>query len=304
MNNNSKGMSRRQFLRTGTTAGTLAAGTFIGLNPPQVGAAIPPAAHPATQASDTPWAMGNQLQEIRDRGKIIIASTFTIPPEAYHDTTTGEPAGYAIEVGKLIATDLEVEVEWLEMEFAAIIPGLLAGQMDTALLGLANRPQRHLSIQFTKGYVPYDQVLLIQADQEDIPWQQFNEEGRRITAQIGATAEFRAREAFPLAEIVPLDLQEQMLEVAAGRADATLTELYIALPFAANHPTTKVLMDPVSGQPQAVAREWGCIPVRPGEHAFMHWLDNWLSWYWDHGTLQASYDKIIGPALAGDTYWQ
>jgi len=318
MNNSGNRLNRRAFLgKAGATVGTVAAGGVLiscrqGAGPqaasgsaataaPASNGAAAPAPAQATSAS--PWAFGNQLQEIKDRGRIIIGSTMRFPPQSYRDPQTDEPAGYDIEVGKLLARDLEVEREWADGEFDARLHGLISGKYDLVIVGIANNPARALSMQFTRGYVPYDQVLLVRSDAPDGPWTTYNASGMRITAQEAATAEFRAREAFPNAEIVPLKVPEVMLEVASGRADACLIEAYLALPFAATHDTTKVLLDPSTGEPQSVAREWGCFPVRPGEHAFMHYLDNWLRWYWDRGTLPTLYDQVVGPTLRGEVTW-
>jgi ABC-type amino acid transport substrate-binding protein len=318
---NEERVSRRQFLKTaGITTGSLAAtGTLISCTQQQL---VPPqevtesgdatagtagqgaAAAPAAAQESGPWAMGNQIEDIRSRGSIVIGTTMRFPPQAYHDPDTNEPAGYDIEVGNLLAQDLEVEAQWEDVEWDALLPGLVSGKYDLIINGIANKPSRALSMQFTRGYVPYDQILLVQADTDDVPWQELNAEGVKVTAQEGATAEFRAREAFSAAEIVPLKVPEVMLEVAAGRADACLIEAYLALPFAANHPSTRVLLDPATGEPQHVAREWGCMPTRPGEHAFMHFIDNWLAWYWERGTLDAMYDRIVGPTLRGEVTWE
>ena len=66
-----------------------------------------------------------------------------------------------------------------------------------------------------------------------------------------------------------------MLEVEAGRADGCVIEIYLAMPFAAQHPNTKVLAHPDEAK-GLLAREWGCIPVRKDEHSFMHYLDQWV----------------------------
>ena len=307
MSDNKEQLNRRDFL---AKAGLAAAATTA-LVACQAPAAAPatsstssqsPAAAPPQQG-ESPWAFGNQIDEIRQRGKIVIGSTMRFPPQAYRDPQTNEPAGYDIEVGKMIAEDLEVDLEWADVEFDALLPGLLSGKYDTILVGIANRPSRALSMGFTRGYVPYDQVMLVRADAPEGPWSDYNQAGMRITAQEAATAEFRAREAFPLAEIVPLKVPEVMLEVEAGRADACLIEAYLALPFAATHPSTRVLLDTATGEPQSVAREWGCIPVRPGEHAFQHYLDNWLAWYRDRGNLDSLYQQIVGPTLRGEVTW-
>jgi polar amino acid transport system substrate-binding protein len=291
----SESVDRRNFLKkTGVALGAAAA----------AGAIVGRKEAAAKKGDDGPFAFGNQVNEIRKRGKITIGTSMKVAPQTYRDKKTGEPKGYDIDVGRMIAKDLEVEAEFVEFESGPVsIAGLIAGKYDIVITGLANKPQRAQALQFTRGYVPYDLIMLVKSDMNVNHWEELNKPGIKITGQLGASSEFRAKEAFPKAEIVSLNQIEQFLEVAAGRADAALGEAYLVLPFAENHPSTKVLRGP-GGKPLEVAREWGCIPVRQGEHAFMHYLDNWLYWYQERRTLDALYDKIVGPALRGETYWK
>lgn len=293
---------RRDFLKKAGMAVsvTAAAGLMAGCKKDDTSG---DAASPA-QDEKVPAAFGNIIQEIRDRGKITIATILKFPPEMYRDPDTGEPAGYDVEIMKMIAQDLEVELDLVDVEWEAILPGVASGKYDTTLCGIVNKPSRLLTFDFTRGYVPYDQWLLVQAGETATAWHELNKPGKKITAQIGASAEYRARDAFPEAEIVPLKVPECMLEVEAGRADGCVIEIYLAAPFAAKHPKTKVLGYPDDETAGLLAREWGCIPVRKSEHTFMHFLDAWIAWYWERGTLPTLYDQIVGPTLRGEVTWE
>ncbi|MGD8488364.1 MAG: ABC transporter substrate-binding protein [Anaerolineae bacterium] len=294
-------LDRRRFLKSaGVAVGVAAAaGVMAGCGADEEASG----AAPAAEAESVPGGFGNIINEIRDRGKITIATILKFPPEMYRDPVTNEPAGYDVEIMKMIAQDLEVELDLVDVEWEAILPGVAAGKYDTTLCGIVNKPSRLLTYEFTRGYVPYDQWLLVRADEPAATWHDLNQPGKKITAQIGASAEYRARDAFPEAEIVPLKVPEVMLEVEAGRADACLIEIYLAMPFASKHPNTKVLgyPDEAAG---LLAREWGCIPVRKDEHSFLHYLDAWIGWYWERGTLPAMYDAIVGPTLRGEVTWE
>jgi polar amino acid transport system substrate-binding protein len=293
-----RSLDRRAFLqRAGVAVGAAAAAGFLsGCN----GEAE--STEGGAEAEPGSWAFGGRVDEIRKRGKLVIACGMRVPPQNYLDKDTNEPKGFDVELAKILAADLEVDLEWEMPEFAAYFPGLMAGKYDIVITGIANKPERALSMQFTRGYVPYDQVLLVRTDLDAVHWSDVNKAGLKVTAQLGATGEFKARELFPEAEIAPFTNPEFMLEVAAGRADAALTEAYLGFPFAINNPGCEVLLD-AQGEAQVLAREWGCFPVALGEHAFMHYLDNWLVWYQERGTLGALYDKIMGPALRGEVYW-
>lgn len=93
------------------------------------------------------------LDEIIDRGTIKIGSTLQYPPQMYRDES-GEPAGYDVELMKMLANDMHVKLEVVDMDFPGLIPALLAGKVDMLSVGLVNTPERALSLEFTDGYVP------------------------------------------------------------------------------------------------------------------------------------------------------
>jgi ABC-type amino acid transport substrate-binding protein len=292
-------VDRRGFLKTaGVAVGVAAAaGVMVGC-----ASGDEAASGSAAESDAVSGAFGNLIEEIKGKGKIVVGTTLRYPPQAYRLEGTDEPAGYDVEVAKLLAEEMEVELDLVDVEWEALLPGLAAGKYDTIVNGIANKPSRLLTMEFSRGYVPYDQWMLVRADETATDWREMNAAGKKITAQIGATAEYRARDAFPNAEIVPLKMPEAMLEVSAGRADGCVSELYLLMPFASQNPDTKVLAYPDEAM-GLLAREWGCLPVRAGQHTFKHFLNDWVEWHWARGTLTALYDQIVGPTLRGEVTW-
>jgi ABC-type amino acid transport substrate-binding protein len=245
-------------------------------------------------------AFGDGIKRMKAAKKVVFAMAgASIPPQYYRDPQTNQPTGYDVEVANLIAKDLDVEPVFEEAATAARIIGLQAGKYDIVLGGTANSPARALSVVFTRGYIPYQQVLLIKATSRIKAIEELNDPKYTITCPIGTTAEYRARELFPKATIKPLQINEAMLDVASGRADADLVELYVAGPFSKNHPTTKILggLD----KPVVTATEYGCMVCRPTDMALRDWLDNWVYWYESRGRLSAMYERIMGPAIRGES---
>jgi polar amino acid transport system substrate-binding protein len=155
-------LDRRNFLKQAGVAVGLgaAAGLMAGCKKEE---AAPEEAAPAAE-EQVAGAFGNLIEEIRDRGKITIATSLKYPPEMYRDEA-GEPAGYGVEIMKMLAADLEVELDLVDVEWEAILPGVVSGKYDTSLCGICNKPSRLLTMEFTRGYVPYDQWLLVRADE-------------------------------------------------------------------------------------------------------------------------------------------
>jgi len=232
------------------------------------------------------------LDEIIDRGIIRIGSTLQYPPQMYRDDS-GEPAGYDVELMKMLANDIGVELEVVDMDFPGLIPALLASKVDMLSVGLVNTPERALSLEFTDGYVPYSQVVVVQKDSTHEVIGDLNASGMKITALLGSTAENLAQTKFPKAEIVGLQQQEAMMEVASSRADGVVLEEYLALPFVANNPDKVRVLNP--GTPFSDA--FGTWAVRPGDYRWLQYLNNWLRYYKAKGTIDAMYAAIIEPTF-------
>jgi ABC-type amino acid transport substrate-binding protein len=281
--------ARRRFF----AAGGLAAAGFLLTAAGQAQAQQPPALPP------TDFAWGDAIRRIKAAGKVVFGMAGNpVPPQYYHDPQTNQPAGYDADVARLIAKDLGVEPVFEEVVTPARVVGLQAGKYDIGLGDTANTPARALAVAFTRGYIPYQQVLLVNANSKIATPAELNNPKYTITAMLGSTAEYAAREMFPKANIKPLQINEAMLEVASGRADADLVELYLAGPFAKSQPSAKVLG---GDKPIVTATEYGCLMCRNTEMGLRQWLDNWLYWYQSHGILGGMYDRTVGAALRGET---
>jgi polar amino acid transport system substrate-binding protein len=281
--------SRRSFLTAGGLAAVGAAG-FVAARPQLAQAQTPPPPAPAE------FAWGDGIRRIKAAGKIVIAMPGRPVPPQYYPDASGKPAGYDVEVANMIAKDLNVTPVFEEAVVAPRIIGLQTGRYDLVMGGTANSPIRAQAVAFTRGYVPYQQVFLVHKDSPIKNPDELNDPKYTISCQIGATSEYAVRERFPKANIRPLQINEAMLEVATGRAHADLVELYLARPFARNHPSVKVLSG-ADGKPIIAATEFGCLCCRANEMGLHYWLDNWLYWYDSHAILPALYERIVGPAL-------
>ncbi len=233
---------------------------------------------------------GNLLDEIKDRGTLKVGMVLQFEPQMYIDDS-GNPAGYDVDLMNMLAEDLGVELEINNLEFDAMIPGLIARQFDMVSVGLVGRPARLEQLWFTCPYVPYRQVVVVNNDSGIMSIDELNSSDVTMTALTGSTAANLTETRFPNAELVQLDQAPAFLEVASGRADAIVVEEYLALPFVAENPSTSVL------NPNApfVAEEYGAWAVPRGEVVWLEYLNGWLAYYISRGTLDEVYERHIGP---------
>ena len=170
-------LDRRDFLKTAGMAVSFAAAAGVMTGCGTADTTASGTAAPA--AIEGAGGFGNIIKNIRDKGKITIATILKFPPEMYRDPVTNEPAGYDVEIMKMIAADLEVELDLVDVEWEAILPGVTAGKYDTTLCGIVNKPSRLISYDFTRGYVPYDQWMLVKAGETATEWREMNQPGKK-----------------------------------------------------------------------------------------------------------------------------
>ncbi|MCY4621494.1 MAG: transporter substrate-binding domain-containing protein [bacterium] len=233
---------------------------------------------------------GNLLDEIKDEGVLTVGMVLQFEPQMYINDA-GEPAGYDVDLMNMLAEDLGVELDIQNLEFDAMIPGLIARQYDMVSVGLVGRPARLEQLWFTCPYVPYRQVVVVNDGAGLMSIDDLNSSDVTMTALTGSTAANLTETRFPNAELIQLDQAPAFLEVASGRADAIVVEEYLALPFVAENPGTSVL------NPNApfVAEEYGAWAVPRGEVVWLEYLNGWLAYYISRGTLDEVYERHIGP---------
>lgn len=239
-------------------------------------------------------AGGSLLDAVQKRGSLIVGMTLQFPPEMYRDEKTKEPKGYDVELVKLMASDLKVKLDIQDQDFSGLIPALLAGKVDLLSVGLVGRPERAKTMWFSDPYVPYQQVVIIQTKSTIKDIAQLDRAGARITALTGSTAADLAKRLFPKATVVELDQQPAMLEVASGRADGSVVEAYLAVPFVKQNPTAKIL-----NPDKPFALEFGAYGVPKGDVDWWMWVNDWLRYWKGKNVLQKLYNDIIGPTLGG-----
>lgn len=227
------------------------------------------------------------LDEILARGRFRIPVQFSdppssgFPPEFYIDPETGKPWGIAPIIGGLMAADLGVELECVDLPWPQHIPALLAGDVDMCPKHV-NTPQRALEVEFATGRLTQYRVsLLIRSESEARTKEYFDREGVRIVSWHGSSTTQVAQMHFPRATVY--ESPEPRREVEEGRAEAVCTDSVTKI-FLEGHPSLKLLRDETD-RLIVLSREYVHPSIRVGDMRFLNWIDNWLEYQAAQGTL-------------------
>ncbi len=255
-----------------------------------VGGAALAACSTSTNGGNVSASSGTSLlKTIQERGQLNVTTSLLYKPEFYKDAN-GQPAGFDIDILKMLASDLGVKLNIIDVpDNAANIANVQSGKADMVSAGLVNTPKRSLVLNFTRGYVPYTQVIVVPTNGGANSIADLNKSGKKITALQASTAFFRAQLLFPNATVIQLAQDEALLDVATGKADGCLIEIYLATPFIAQHSNTKLM-----NNGQGVATEFGCWGIVAGDFLFWEYLDNWIRYNTDNATIPGNFTKTIG----------
>jgi polar amino acid transport system substrate-binding protein len=250
----------------------------------------------------------SRLQQVLDRGRLIVGTGATNPPWHYEDDD-GQLVGFDIEMAKLLAHglfDLTEEQlanrdEWsqyleiVEEAADARIPNLLTDKVDIVCQFMTITPQRAREVEFTIPYYREAVTLIFRSDSPYTGTEDITGQGATIAILDNPTAVDMVQNGVPDAEVSVFDsVANSVLALDSGRVDATAIDLSTAQHMANQSPDTyKVGID--SWQPQTYA-----FAVKPGDQRWLNWvntaLHEYLAGLW-FSLYQAAYAEHFGVVL-------
>ncbi len=115
-------------------------------------------------------ARADVVQDILERGELRVAVQTQGPPVSFVDQN-GARTGFAVEVVKMMAEDMGVELKLLDYDWKGLIPAVLSGEADFLAADMTPNAKRSLVLIFTKPYLFSDVVLYSKKSQPFKAWQ-------------------------------------------------------------------------------------------------------------------------------------
>ena len=248
----------------------------------------------ACASGDTPEdSAAAENDALMTPGVLVVGMNLQYKPEMYLEGD--EPAGYDVELLKMLADDMGVELEIKNLDFAGLIPGLQSKQFDMVSVGLSATDERKKVIDFSRGYVPYSSILAVpEGDSTSLAIDELNKEGVIITALQGSSNEQLIRDNFPNATVSGFpDQNAALLEVSTGRAAAVVVEDYILAQFSEANPN-QLAQAELDAPLSLYYGSWG---VQKDNSTLVSQLDAFLCKVQNDGTLEELYTSIMAPQM-------
>src|ERR671917_28777 len=122
--------------------------------------------------------------------QITVASDIAYPP--FEFTKNGEPVGFDIDLMREIGKRAGYELEFQNVTFDGIIPGLGNNLYDAAISAMTITEERAQKIDFSEPYFNADQSLMVQSGSDIKSVDDIGD--ATVGVQIGTTGELKAKE--------------------------------------------------------------------------------------------------------------
>ena len=137
------------------------------------------------------------LDKVTEAGQIVVGMECAYAPYNWTTSTPSDTTvpiansqgsyadGYDVQIAKLIAQELGVELVIKAIEWDGLIPALEAGEIDMIIAGMSPTEERKLSIDFSDTYFDSNLVMVVRKDGAYTEADEISDfSGAKITGQL------------------------------------------------------------------------------------------------------------------------
>ncbi|GMM96352.1 MULTISPECIES: glutamate ABC transporter substrate-binding protein [Microbacterium] len=242
-------------------------------------------------AEDVTFDEGTTMAALNEAGTITIGTKFDQPLFGLVGPS-GEPEGFDVEIGKIIAAQLgiaEEDIEWVETVSANREPFIENGQVDIVVATYTINDARKEVVSFAGPYYMAGQSILVLADNEDITSEE-DLVGQPVCSVTGSTPAAMLEEIG--AEPVLTDTYSNCLEpLRNGQVVAVSTDNVILAGLAAqNEGEFKVVGEPFTDEPYGIG-------LALDDTDFRMWINDVLEESYADGSYEQAWNDTAGAVL-------
>lgn len=177
----------------------------------------------------------NSLQEIKDKGKLVVGLDDGFPPMGFRDEK-GEIVGFDIDLAKAVGEKLGVEVEFKPIDWNAKEMELNTGKIDAVWNGMSLTPDREKSMTLSKPYLANTQAFVVKKGSDiksienmkdkKIGFQDKSSSQEAFEKDTDLSSSVASNQVYPKNKDVLLDLKVGRIDVAL--MDKVVSKYYVA----------------------------------------------------------------------------
>ena len=241
-----------------------------------------------------------RLLEIKEAGKLVVATEPYFAPQEFIDPSLSGQEQYVgadMELARLIAERMGVELELVPMEFTKVLTAVSEGEVDLAISALAFTPARAQTAELSKGYYftsgeETNSLLIREVDKnrfksiDDIA-------GHKLIAQRGSLQEsLGADNILHYEEFLRVStIQEVYTAVAEGTSDAAIVDIESAQAYIDSKPGCGLMLVPEITFSMEEQYEGDRVAAGKGEIPLICFVNGVIDEVLESGKYQEWYDE-------------
>ncbi|GLK84262.1 transporter substrate-binding domain-containing protein [Ancylobacter defluvii] len=234
-------------------------------------------------------AAADTLDDIKKRGKLLVAIDLGSPPFGLADAQM-QPTGSDVESARLLAADLGVPLEIVQVTSPNRVPFLLTGKADIVMASFSVNEERKKVIDFSNAY---GVIQIVVAAPKGTAIKTIDDlAGKRIGTTRGSTNDKEVTSQIKNAEIVRYDDDATLITaLVSGQVDVMGSSPQVMAAVNQRRPNdpleTKIIL---KTNPYAIG-------LRKGDEALRTRLNEWIAKDLASGKLREIYVKYNGVPL-------
>lgn len=150
-----------------------------------------------------------------------VGTDATFPPMEYVDN--GKRTGFDIELVEAIGNVLNKRIEWIDIDFKGLIPGLVSKRFDMSVSAIYITDERKKVVDFSDSYYAGGLVAMVKDGNTAIKTLA-DLNGKKVAVQVGTKSVGYLGTNHPQVQLVEVEKNQEMFSlVDIGRADAAVT---------------------------------------------------------------------------------
>ncbi len=245
------------------------------------------------EPTEVSFPAGSTMAQLHDAGSITIGTKFDQPLFGLVGPD-GEPEGFDVEIGKIIATELGLDpatdIEWVETISANRETFIETGQVDLVIATYTINDARKEKVSFAGPYYEAGQSILTLKSNTDIQGPD-DLAGKKVCTASGSTPEKNLLENFPDTEVVPFGAYSDCIEpLRNGLVDALSTDNVILAGYAATNDDLEVRGEPFTTEPYGIG-------LKKDDTEFRMWINDVLEESFEDGRWVEAWEATAGTVL-------
>jgi polar amino acid transport system substrate-binding protein len=172
----------------------------------------------------------------KEATKIVVVTDATWMPFEYVNEQTKEIVGFDIDLMKAIAEKANLEIEFKNVAWDSLLPGIAQGTYDVAISSISILPERQKEMLFSDPYFAAGQLIAVRIDNTTIK-SKADLSGKTVGAQISTTGAFEIDNIAGAVKKTYDDIGLAFQDLMNGQIDAIVSDNPLVLGYVNKNPT-------------------------------------------------------------------